>query len=171
MKITKSIKIISPVLVGVTLGLIINIKITIPDIQFVSNAIINCTATFSGFVLTAVSILIGLNATPIMKEIKKNNNTSELISYMIEPLIIGILLILFCIFIGEKSDIPSGKSYTLASVEIKVGIALMVSYIGSLILTCFYVFNILYVSAKDETVRIDNKPSTPPGEIRIKNDE
>ena len=40
-------------------------------IEFVLNAIITTTTTISGFILTSLSILLGLNNHPILEDIKK----------------------------------------------------------------------------------------------------
>ena len=177
MKKFRNIKQLIPIFSGMVFILIVligKLQIFIPDIKFLANTIINCTVAFSGFVLTSISILIGLNATPIMKRIRQNGNIQELICYLVEPLVFGAMLIILGIYLGEKYATCAGTNVDTAKLngclmpynEFMLLGGTGIAYIISLVLVFYFVLKIL--SASSVSKETDNKePSVPTGKFRI----
>ena len=66
----------------------------IERLEFLLDAMITSTTTCSGFILTSVSILIGLSNTPLMKKINSTRASKELQYRYKENLLVGLALII-----------------------------------------------------------------------------
>ena len=101
----------------IVLGLIYHWgNMRIERLEFLLNAMITSTTTCSGFILTSVSILIGLSNTPLMKKINSTRASKELQYRYKENLLVGLALIIVSVLIGtnteDKSD--SGNRFFTA---------------------------------------------------------
>lgn len=134
----------------------------IQRIEYVLNAIITTSTTISGFVLTSLSILLGLSWKPIFSAIQQNHLTVELIWRYSENLIIGFLIIISCIVFG--ASLPT-TSPIIPSIWLKTGICALIWYLVSLFFLCKYLLGVL-LSAPGK-ITIDNTPSEPHGEYKI----
>lgn len=156
--------IIYPVVAGAVVFVVLyklNIEsIKLLRLEFVLNAIITCVATFTGFVLTAVSILIGASSSKIMYEIGRKGLLPELQCRYIENLILGLIVIFFFIFLGATAD----KDGNISKNVVAWGGALLVTYILSFISTGYYLLSIMG-KIQVTTDEIDNTPSVPDGEF------
>lgn len=143
-------------------------NIYIYNIEFLLNAIINCTATFSGFVLTAISILVGLKASSIMNAIENNNNVHELLLIGAESLVLGLALISYCVIVGGTLNELSKNECIMCSTESALGLGITVAYFLSLLFICGFVFKIISLSSKDQCSST-KKSGSPDGNYRIDN--
>lgn len=152
--------IFSLVIVGVLLLFKIS-SITINKIDFVLSACITCVVTLTGFILTSVSIVVGLSGSGIMKKISRTGNLSELVSRYIVTLVLSLLLLIIFIALGATI----GKDNMVSSMCLLVGAGISSSYLYSLISTCFYLLRIIS-KIPEEYVETSDKASAPEGEYR-----
>lgn len=158
--------IIVPALLSIA-AVIILIFFKVPDIcinkiDFVLSAIITCVVTISGFILTSVSIIIGMSGSLIMKKISKDGGLLELITRYSTTLILSLIVIIVFIILGSmvKTDnvVPSSS--------IIVGSAIIVAYIYSLITTCYYLLAIIAKIPCENSIENSNNPAQPKGDFR-----
>ncbi len=134
-------------------------------IEFVLDAIITTATTISGFVLTSLSILLGLSGNPALDAIKKNKLMGELVWRYAESLLIGLVIIISCIILG--ATLVETTAITFVPPKwIKAGICALVWYLVSLFFLCKYLLKILLYSPVNK-VTVDNTPGEPNGDYRI----
>ena len=165
MKRTAGASTIVHVALGILTGLAIYISnignIQVPGLEFLLNAIITSAATFSGFILTSVSILIGAISSTIMQEIKRKDALKELHWRYSESLILGMLLIIYFAVLGAVIGEKNIISLPLASLS--AGFLMM--YICSVCATGYYLLSIIGLLNEDKRT-ISNISSTPKGDFR-----
>lgn len=154
-----------PFLLGVFVGFIISVSsvssLFVPKLEFVLNAIITCSSTISGFILTSVTVLAGASSSEIMKRIKKHNALPELRWRYTETLFLGLVVIIFFIFLGAIVD----ESNCVEKLYLTLSAGLLVAYICSVISTCYYLLSIIgLINANSPTV--DETPVVPEGSFR-----
>lgn len=162
----KKIRFLIPAIVTVFVILIIYFlgirNITLENIEFVLNAVITCVTTMSGFILTSISILIGLSNSRVMQTIAKKNAIGELVFRYTEPLIVGLMLIIACVALGAL--VPDNK--TIGCVWAYCFVGLSVYYIVSMIITGKYLLKILHeILVEPQRLKSSATPSVPPGEF------
>lgn len=155
-----------PVFLGALLWFILHFcKISglmIERLEFLLNAIITCSATFSGFILTSVSILIGASSSAIMQKITRGSAFIELRCNYIMALVIGLIVIIYFSYLGAVAD----TSGLLTALQTSVSAAILVSYLTSVLLTSFYLLSIIGNIPKDFGPPV-NTASTPKGDFRV----
>lgn len=114
-------------------------EITLPRVEFILNAVISCTTTISGFAITSVSILIGATSSEIMKEIKAQGGFTELQIRYTEALILGIITIVYFIFLGATLD----ETACICRLFISVSAGILVAYGYSVISAGYYLLSII----------------------------
>ncbi len=124
----KILKVI-PTLIMALLFLILsffNIRITqIENYKDILSSLINFIAITTGFIMTTLSILASASNSKIIKKIARYNKIKELNMFFIEPLIVGMLIILLSM-IALSFD---AKNYILIeSIVSKLIIALIVHF-------------------------------------------
>ena len=160
-----------PILIGLVVAFVLYVPlkngIILNRLEFVLNSVITCAATFSGFILTSVSILIGLSESKLVKKMRDTGGLVELSTRYTESLIIGFVIIVFCVVLGGKTDTTNqvGLWWAIS------GIALMVSYAISVFLTGYYLLRVIVLIPNDAHVCVNNMPQTPEGEFRINTEE
>lgn len=138
-------------------------NIKIQRIEFVLNAIITCSSTLVGFMLTSLSIIFGLVNTALLKTIYKTNARYELNIRYVETMLIGLLLIIICIMTG---------AITSSDLIVPFWPLILTIFFSILFLTGFVcnginlVKIIMYAPTTDEQFK-NNMPSTPKGKFRI----
>lgn len=132
-------------------------------LEFLLSTIITCSTTISGFVLTAISILIGFEAHPVMKEMKKVDGLAELTIRFAETLILGAAVIIFSLIIGEAA----GKGNYVGRTYLIAGIGLISSYVCCIVTVFFYLLSILIHLCEIPPIARNNHASVPCGEMRI----
>lgn len=136
--------------------------VTFPRFEFLLNSIITSATTISGFILAAVTILVGATSSAIMKKIRNEGGLQELRWRYTETLILALIVIVFFTILGGIVD--ETNVMTLPWVSISAG--LIVAYLSSTISTCYYLLAIIgrmYYDAPE----IDDTPSSPEGPFRI----
>lgn len=159
------IAILTPPVIGLVVGLIVFVSplpmITIHRYEFLLNTIISTSATISGFILASVTILVGAPNSQIMKAIKKNGAHRELRWRYLESLILGLIQILFFTILGAVTD----NVNSLPNWLIALSTGLLVSYICSVVSTCYYLLSIIGL-INEPAPTVTQEPSTPPGKFR-----
>lgn len=134
-------------------------EITLPRVEFILNAVISCATTISGFVITSVSILIGATSSEIMKEIKAQGGFTELQIRYTEALILGIITIVYFIFLGATLD----ETACICRLFISVSAGILVAYGYSVISAGYYLLSIIGLLNKIKSTV--TTPSIPSGEF------
>ena len=162
----KCIKFFLPLLLGGFVALVLHfIKIqdvAIFRIDFVMNAIITCVTTLAGFILTSISIIIGMSASPIMQDIRKKGGLSELVMTYSEDLGLSLVMIIVFIFLGANI----GEDNVISARWIVICASVLTSYICSMIITVFYLLRIIAKIPSNPIISSDKIPTVPPGEFR-----
>jgi hypothetical protein len=140
-----------------------NPSCNVSRIEFVLNAIIVCATTFSGFILTSVSILVGLSGSPIMRKIRQDGGMAELRCRYTESLILGAVLIIFCICAGITVDTTG----LLKGWVLSYGAGLLVAYTISTIGAGYYLLRITASLDTPPAPVVSKKPKAPQGEYRL----
>lgn len=137
--------------------------IKIQRIEFVLNAIITCSSTLVGFMLTSLSIIFGLVNTALLRTIYKTNARYELNIRYVETMLIGVILIIACIITGAMTNCDLIVPFLPLIFTIFFAILFLIGFIFNGI---NLVEIIMYAPTTDEQFKRD-KPSTPKGEFRI----
>ena len=162
----KYIKIILPLILGILTSIILYIHdfpgIEIYRIEFVMNAIITCVTTLAGFVLTSLSIIIGMSSSPIMKRIQDEGGMPELVWIYSESLAMSLIVIVLFVLlganVGEDNFVSSNWGIICAGT--------LVTYICSMIVTSVYLLMIISKIPSNGIINTKKKPTTPPGNFR-----
>ena len=136
--------------------------VALPRLEFLLNSIITSATTISGFILAAVTILVGATSSAIIKDIRKEGGLQELRWRYTETLILALIVIVFFTVLGGIVD--TQNKVTLPWLSTSAG--LIVAYLSSTISTCYYLLAIIgrmYYEAPEP----DDTPSSPEGPFRI----
>ncbi|PKM41465.1 MAG: hypothetical protein CVV04_03190 [Firmicutes bacterium HGW-Firmicutes-9] len=131
--------------------------ISITNFEFLLNSAITCAATFTGFVLTSISILLGLGSCSVMCALREGSGFTELKILYSTTLVLGFVVILFATTSG--ACLPFEKCIPKALLSIGAGT--IFSYLSSLLITGFVLLKLINLAPKESAVSIDMKPSTP----------
>lgn len=137
-------------------------SITFQRLEFLLNAIISSSATISGFILAAVTILVGATASPIMEEIRKKKGLQELRWRYTESLVFGLVVIVYFTFLGAITD----KSNCITLDHLSFSAALLLGYLSSIISTCYYLLSIIGELYYDIPQK-NGQASSPEGKFRF----
>lgn len=137
--------------------------ITIAKLDFILNALISCAATFSGFTLTIVSIMVGFLSSSIMQFIIKHGGFKELSLRYIGSILLGMGLIIYCIVVGGSTT----DSNQLSRGIVSVGAFVSLMYFYSLLSSGWYMLRIIAQVADPQIQQGDRKPHVPKGKNRI----
>lgn len=155
----------SPIVLGILAGVVIYFDkvpaMLLPRLEFLLDTIISCSATISGFILASVTILVGATSSEIMKKIKKHGAFPELRWRYTEALTLGLIVILFFTYLGVVID----DSNCVSNIYLSLSTGLLVTYICSVISTCYYLLSIIGL-INEEKLTVDETPSEPEGEYR-----
>lgn len=164
-KLHIGVVVLIPIILGILSGFIVSrTKITsieFPRLEFLLSTIISCSATISGFILASVTILVGATSSEIMKKIRKNGALPELRWRYTEALILGLLVIFFFTFLGAIVD----DTDCVEKIYLSLSTGLLVSYVCSVISTCYYLLSIIGLINEDGPT-VDKAPSVPGGKFR-----
>lgn len=155
-----------PLCCGITVMIFLHIikvqDTEIPKIDFVMNAVITCAVTLAGFILTSISIIVGMSGSPIMKKISKDGGLPEIIARYTTTMVLSLLLIIIFIVIGATI-----KGNNIVSKNcIIIGAGIIFAYLFSLLSTCYYLFKIISQIPDSNHVEVIEEPSVPKGEFR-----
>ncbi len=157
--------VLSPIALGILAGLAVFLAkvpaLSLPRLEFLLNTIISCSATISGFILASVTILVGATSSEIMKKIRKHGALPNLRWKYTEALILGLIVIFFFTYLGAVIDV----SNCVSTIYLSLSAGLLVSYICSVISTCYYLLSIIGLINK-ETPTVNETPSVPKGKFR-----
>lgn len=157
--------VLTPIALGILAGLaVFLVKVparSLPRLEFLLDTIISCSATISGFILASVTILVGATSSEIMKKIRKHGALPELRWRYTEALILGLIVIFFFTYLGAIID----DSNYVSSMYLSLSAGLLVSYICSVISTCYYLLSIIGL-INEETPTVNETPSVPKGKFR-----
>lgn len=171
-RILKKICFLSFLLVHIVISLVIAIilfgvlrgqPIKIQRIEFVLNAIITCSSTLIGFMLTSISIIYGLVNTALFKMISKTKGRFELSWRYGETMLVGIVLIVLCIIIGEKT----GEDGLVPLRFFQITTFFTFLFLVSFILNCVTLIKIIVEAPASDNLAAKRIPSAPKGEYRI----
>ena len=155
--------ILFPIVLGLVMAFLIIIMkvpaVTLPRVEFILNAVISCATTISGFIITSVSILIGATSSEIMKEIKAQGGFTELQIRYTEALILGIITIVYFIFLGATID----ETACICRSYISVSAGILVAYGYSVISAGYYLLSVIGLLNKIKSTV--TTPSVPSGEF------
>ena len=135
---------------------------TIPRIDFILEAILTCTATFSGFTLTIISILLNFSKSTIITYLNKNDGIKELRIRYTWSLLLGMFLILVCLFIGGMVD----TNNSLPKWQIMLGSITAIAYFYNLVSSGRYLLKTIAL-ATSPPPQITNEVSNPTGQYRV----
>jgi len=121
----------------------LKITIQLPRIDFILDAILDCAITLSGFVFTAITIIIGLGTSDFIKYIVGNHSYKELRMRSMYTLIFGIIFVLYIIILGTLVDAEGNMSKLLCATSI----GFIVAYIINIILTCYYLLRTIELAS------------------------
>lgn len=162
----KYIKIILPLVFGILTVFILNAmkvsSVEIYRIEFVMNAIITCVTTLAGFVLTSLSIIIGMSASPIMQKIRDDGGLPELVWIYSEALALSLIVIIMFIVLGANV----GDDNIVTSKWVTACAGVLVSYISSMVVTSVYLLLIIAKIPSNKKIVMEEKPTVPPGKFR-----
>lgn len=162
----KYIKIIVPPILGVLTSFVLYkydfSGIVIYRIEFVMNAIITCVTTLAGFILTSLSIIIGMSSSPIMKKIQDEGGMPELVWIYSESLAMSLIVIVLFVLLGANV----GEDNLVNSNWGIISAGTLVAYICSVIVTSVYLLMIISRIPSNRFINTTNKPTTPPGKFR-----
>ena len=144
-------------LTALILFLLIKNEIEIFNVEFLLNSSITCAATFTGFVLTSISILLGLGSCSIMCALREGSGFSELKVLYSTNLILGFLVILFSAVTGACISFEK----CIPKVIICTGAGLFCSYISSLLITGFVLLKLMNLVPTERNAETDMKPDSP----------
>lgn len=167
MKANRCLRIIAP-LIGISIvGIIISWKcvpatMVMPRIDFVLSALITCASTFTGFILTVVSVLLGFSKTNLVQYLNKHGGTKELVMRYTITIVLGILLILLCVFLG--SIVPD--NHAIGKWWFSFTAIMTVLYGYSLIGSGYYLLNTIALAVTTVT-KVEDEPVKPNGKYRI----
>lgn len=154
-----------PIAAGIAIGLAFFFggipALQLQRIDFLLNAIITCAATFSGFILTSVSILVGANTSAIMKKIREEDAFQELSWRYSEALVLGIVVILFFTALGAIID----ESGNLCRCAVCLSAGILAAYLCSIFSAGYYLLSIICKINKVQPA-VEQSPSVPEGEFR-----
>lgn len=136
-------------------------------LEFLLNSIITSATTISGFILAAVTILVGATSSAIMKDIRNKGGLQELRWRYTETLILALIVIVFFTILGAVVEAESNR-ITISWVAFSAG--LLVAYLSSAISTCYYLLAIIGKVYNEAPVE-DQTPSSPDGPFRIGSDK
>lgn len=131
-------------------------------LEFLLSSIITFASTFSGFMLTAVTVIIGYAKTDIMQTIYNSNAKRELTFRYVESITCGILLIVLCAIVGEITP----QSGLVSRKFLSVGVGVILYYLCSLFTTGYYLVSVISLSANLGKQR-DNNPYRPASGFNI----
>lgn len=156
----------SALFVTVVIGKFLNGQaVEIPRIEFVLDAIITCSSTLVGFILTSLSIIFGLVNTELFKTIYKTNAKYELNLRYIETMVVGIGLIISCIATGANTD----QYQVVPFVWLIITVFLTVFFLIGFGFNCYSLIQIILYAPISSDVMDRMKPSRPEGEFRLGN--
>lgn len=165
LKLRPLITVLTPLFIGLICGLAMFWckipSLTFTRLEFLLNTIVSCSATISGFILASVTILVGTTSSEILKEIKKHGAHKELRWRYTEALILGLIVIVFFPALGAIID----ETNLVSRTQISISTGILVSYICSVISTCYYLLSIIGLINEDKQGP-DNTPSVPRGKFR-----
>lgn len=141
-------------------------NIAIERLEFLLNAMITSATTCSGFILTSVSILIGLSNTPLMKKINSSSSSKELQYRYRENLLVGLVLIIVSVLIGTNT----GKDESIPAIVFYSYVWIIGAYLISTVTACWYLLSIIDLAPKSERMEEEKKPGAPKGKYRMGKD-
>lgn len=151
---------IFPLLVGIVPSILLYVckhTYKVERFDFVMNGLITCAATFTGFILTSLSILLGALNSPLMKYIVEHNGMAEMKLRYSMSLILGVLLIAFCVFLG----IVTPENETISKLQMSFGSFITISFFVCISLTGYYLFRMVALLHTKPKATVDNNPSFP----------
>lgn len=162
----KYIEIFLPLLLGVLVAAILYF-VKVPDIkiyriEFVMNSTITCVTTLAGFILTSLSIIIGMSASPIMQKIRDEGGLSELVWIYSEALALSLGVIILLIVLGANI----GEDNLILAKWVIICGGVLVSYICSMIVSSVYLLLIISKIPSNKIITSVDRPTRPPGEFR-----
>lgn len=131
--------------------------------EFLLNIIISTSATISGFILAAVTILVGSTTSAIMVDIRKKGGIQELCWRYTESLILGLVVIVYFTFLGA---VVESKNNSITVNYLSYSAALLVGYLSSVISTCYYLLSIIGKIYYGDSEKKQG-PSSPKGNFRF----
>lgn len=131
--------------------------------EFLLNTIISTSATISGFILAAVTILVGSTTSAIMVDIRKKGGIQELCWRYTESLILGLVVIVYFTFLGA---VVESKNNSITVNYLSYSAALLVGYLSSVISTCYYLLSIIGKIYYGDSEKKQG-PSSPKGNFRF----
>lgn len=131
--------------------------------EFLLNTIISTSATISGFILAAVTILVGSTTSAIMVDIRKKGGIQELCWRYTESLILGLVVIVYFTFLGA---VVESKNNSITVNYLSYSAALLVGYLSSVISTCYYLLSIIGKIYYGDSEK-NQDPSSPKGNFRF----
>lgn len=143
--------------------------VPVPRIEFMLDATITCASTFSGFTLTIVSILLSFSRSLLVELLKKNNGISELIFRYTLSLVLGILILLFCIYVGSTLPINPEKvleNIALSKCNVIIGLSIAFAYLYNLVISAIYLLRTI-ILAMTPVVRVSDESVEPKKGFRI----
>lgn len=135
----------------------------LPRIDFILESILTCAATFSGFTLTAISILLSFSRSTVITYLNKNDGVKELRIRYTWSLLLGMALILVCLGIGGMI----GTDNTLSKLQMVTGILVSLAYFYNLISSGRYLLKTIAL-ATSPPPQVSTEITKPKGKYRIK---
>lgn len=167
MILRRCLKIFLPQLIGIialtVLGIILlPSTIHFARIDFALSGLLTCASTFSGFLLSAVSILYGFSRSVLLQYLNKKGGMKELIVICTVALITGIILIIMSIVYGCILD----ESQIIRKIWV-IGIGDMtILFFTNLVMSGYYLLKTISLASK-RIVFEDEDKTKPKGEYRI----
>lgn len=134
-----------PILAGILLRVLLGFlkihDISVDRIEFVLNSLITFASALSGFILSSLSILIGLSNSPIMVHIRTKGAIPELRCRYTSALLYCIMLIIYCVCAG----MAVGTGTKIDGFSFTAAIALITAFLFSTIVTGKYLLSLIAI--------------------------
>lgn len=108
-------------------------------LEFTLNSVITFSVTYIGFVITAITILIGLTERKVLKLLHEKGFTTLIVEYFMSSIIIGTIIILYSFYLGYliPSDNSVSKIQLIGFVELFLSFLFCLIRITSLMMKIF----------------------------------
>ncbi|WP_010295922.1 hypothetical protein [Clostridium senegalense] len=147
---------IYPYGISVVIGIIILLTKTevykVIRLEFILNSSITFSSTYIGFVITAITVLVGLTQKPIMKFLNKKKFLDLIVEYFMASIMIGTLVIIYSLYLGYSVD----NNCIVSKVEFAGFVMIFLSFLLCLIRVASFLMKIFLVIQYEEDIFNNN---------------
>lgn len=155
-----------PYAISIFIGILILLRKTgaykVTRLEFILNSAITFSSTYIGFVITAITVFVGLTQKPIMKFLNEKKLLKLIVEYFMASIVIGTLVIVYSLYLGYSVD----NKCMVPKIELAGFVMIFLSFLLCLIRVASFMMKIFLVMQyegdifkNNEVEKIDsNKP-------------